>query len=161
MITRKVAMVGHWGVGKTSLVSQFVSQQFSESYLATLGVKIDKKQVQLEEDTVNMVLWDIAGAEDNFSVPLHYIKGAAGFLLVVDGTRPETLEAAKEIAAAVESAAPGIPFCLAVNKCDLEMTVSDEDLRNSGLDENWTRTSAKTGEGVEEIFSLLARKLMD
>ena len=161
MITRKIAMVGHWGVGKTSLVQQFVSQQFSEKYLATLGVKIDKKQVSVNNQTVNMVLWDIAGAEDNFSIPMHYVKGSAGYLLVLDGTRPESLEAAQEITANIEKSCPGLPYCMAVNKCDLDTVINDTNLAESGLGSDWIRTSAKTGEGVEAIFASLARKLLD
>jgi len=161
MITRKVAMVGHWGVGKTSLVRQYVSQQFSESYLATLGVKIDKKQVECQGQMVNMVLWDIAGAEDTFDIPMHYIKGAAGYLLVIDGTRPETLEAAKEIAASIEKAVPGLPFSVAINKNDLETQLTDDAIAASGLSDSWIRTSAKTGEGVEDLFLHIAGKLLD
>jgi small GTP-binding protein len=160
MITRKIAMVGHWGVGKTSLVKQFVSQQFSEKYLATLGVKIDKKVVELDDQTVSMVLWDIAGAEDDFSIPMHYIKGAAAFLLVVDGTRPESLVAAQDLVKAIHADGSKLPFVMAVNKADLEHIVSDEDITNANLGDDWLRTSAKTGEGVEDVFKRLAKKLL-
>ena len=160
MITRKVAMVGHWGVGKTSLVRQFVSQQFGEKYLATLGVKIDKKVVELDDETVNIVLWDIAGSEDDFSVPMHYVKGAAGYLLVVDQTRPDTLLSAKDLATAIGKEAPDMKCVVALNKSDLDAEISPDDLANAKLADDWFHTSAKTGDGVEEAFAALARKLI-
>ena len=52
MLKKKVVMLGSWGVGKTSLVRQYVEQAFDEKYLSTLGVKIDKKRVQLEDQEV-------------------------------------------------------------------------------------------------------------
>ena len=62
MIGKKVAMLGMWGVGKTSLVQQFVNSIYDEKYLSTLGVKVDKKIVHFSDTDVNMMLWDIAGA---------------------------------------------------------------------------------------------------
>ena len=65
MIQKKVCMLGGTGVGKTSLVSQFVTSLFSDSYMTTIGVKVDKKVVAVEDREVTLVLWDIYG-EDEF-----------------------------------------------------------------------------------------------
>src|SRR6185295_15250827 len=56
MIQKKVCMVGLFGTGKTSLVQRFVHSLFSERYLSTVGVKIDRKQVDLDGTTVALVL---------------------------------------------------------------------------------------------------------
>ena len=48
--------------------------------------------MQVGGDDVTLMIWDVAGAEEHFSVPSSYVKGAAGYLLVVDGTRPDTLD---------------------------------------------------------------------
>ena len=61
---RKLCMVGSYAVGKTSLVRRFVESMFSEKYLTTVGVKIDKKTVTVGEAQLDLILWDIAGEDD-------------------------------------------------------------------------------------------------
>ena len=74
-IVKKVVLVGHFGVGKSSLVQRFVHQQFSEKYLTTIGVKIDKKVVSLGDVSVKMMLWDIAGESMTMKIPKKYLFG--------------------------------------------------------------------------------------
>ena len=54
-------MLGGFSVGKTSLVKRYVESIFSESYLTTVGVKIDKKTVAVGERPVTLILWELAG----------------------------------------------------------------------------------------------------
>ena len=61
MLQKKICMLGGFSVGKTSLVRRFVQSIFSETYLTTVGVKIDKKSVELPGKTVDLILWDLAG----------------------------------------------------------------------------------------------------
>ena len=56
-------MVGAFGVGKTSLVARFVRSIFSDKYLTTLGVKIDKKTVNIDGQEMTLMLWDLAGED--------------------------------------------------------------------------------------------------
>ena len=65
MIQRKVCLVGSFAVGKTSLLQRFVYSRFSDKYLTTVGVKIDRKIVPTFEGSVSLILWDLAG-EDEF-----------------------------------------------------------------------------------------------
>ena len=69
----------------------------------TVGVKIDKKTVQLEGRDVTLMLWDVAGEEDDAPVKLSHIRGASGYLLVADGRRAKTLDAALRIQQRVEA----------------------------------------------------------
>ena len=155
-------MLGMWGVGKTSLVQQYVHSLYSEKYHASLGVKVDKKTV-LRSDGKEMMLmlWDIAGAEDHFSVPLSYVRGAAGYLLVIDGTRPETLDAAAELVDAVETGIGSLPFVAVINKSDLDWKLSEADVRArfGGRAAEVLPSSARTGENVEAAFLALAEQL--
>lgn len=159
MIQKKIALLGAAGVGKTSLVRRFVESLFDEKYLTTIGVKVDKKPVTVGDTAVTLMIWDIAGAEEHFSVPSSYVKGAAGFLLVVDGTRPDTVEAAERIVHDMDRDLGALPFVLVVNKHDL---VEAWRVEPSHLDALGSRSlavlnsSAKTGEGVEDAFSRLA-----
>ena len=152
-------MLGAFSVGKTSLVSRFVHSLFSEKYHTTVGVKIDKKVVTVNGEDVSLLIWDIYGEDDIQEVRMSYVRGAAGYLLVADGTRRDTLDIARRIRNRVESDIGQVPFVLLVNKADLARDwVFDNDTLADLQSEGWTVicTSAKTGEGVEEGFSRLA-----
>ena len=91
MIQKKICMLGSFAVGKTSLVSQFVSSIFSDKYLSTVGVKIDKKTDHGRRPARStLMLWDIYGEDGFQTVQKSYLRGASGYLLVVDGTRFDT-----------------------------------------------------------------------
>mgnify|MGYP003628688325 FL=1 len=162
MISKKVAMLGMWGVGKTSLVQQFVNSIYDDKYLATLGVKVDKKVVSVADQDVTMMLWDIAGAEDHFSVPMNYVKGSAGYLLVMDGTRKASLEVGLDLIKLITDGVGDIPFVPVVNKADLDWELGDAEIDAAfepfGCD--WFKSSAKTGENVDLAFESLAKKML-
>jgi len=159
VIQKKIAMLGAPGVGKTSLVRRFVESLFDESYLTTIGVKIDKKLVTVGGQNVTLMLWDVAGAEDRFVVPSSYVKGAAGYLLVADGTRPETLATAFDIVEQMGRDLGPLPYVLVLNKADMakEWRIQDTDLGAGTPNQiDALRTSARTGDGVDEVFLRLA-----
>jgi small GTP-binding protein len=162
MLQKKICLLGAFGVGKTSLVRRFVDTIFSDAYLTTVGVKIDKKMLTVGTEPLALILWDIAGEDEMSAVRLSYLRGAAGYLLVVDGTRPETLEIAASIKSRVDAEVGRIPFLALLNKADL---VEDwalpperiETLQAAGW--SFRRTSAKTGDSVEASFQDLAKLL--
>lgn len=161
-VPRKVCLIGASAVGKTSLVSRFVRGQFSERYLTTLGVKIDRKTVDVGAATLDLVLWDLNG-EDRFQAfQIDRLRGAAAFLLVADGTRRATFEEALDLHARVTDAYGPLPFVLALNKADLdaEWALRDDDLAPLSAT-GWpvARTSARSGAGVEAAFRTLAQRL--
>ena len=161
-LQKKICMLGGFSVGKTSLVKRYVQSVFSEAYLTTVGVKIDKKTVTLADRTVNLILWDLAGEDDIASLRMSYLRGAAGYVLVADGTRHSTLEVALSLRARVEAEYGALPFALLLNKCDLKDQWAIEDAEFAGLQQNgwWVReSSARSGEGVEDAFKDLAVRI--
>jgi small GTP-binding protein len=162
-LQKKICMLGAFSVGKTSLVKRFIQSVFSEAYLTTVGVKIDKKTVALPDRTVNLILWDLAGEDDISSLRMSYLRGAAGYVLVADGTRATTLEVALLLHRRVEADFGPLPFVLLLNKNDLRegWVIGEEEiegLRQSGW---WVRsTSARTGDGVDEAFGTLAERVV-
>jgi small GTP-binding protein len=163
MIQKKIAMLGMYAVGKTSLVKRFISSIFDERYHTTIGVKIDKKIVNVKDQDVTLMLWDVAGAEDHFSVPSSFIRGSAGYLLVIDGTRVESLHRGLDLAAHVEGSLGKIPFVAILNKTDLadRWQIQDQHIQLlKALGCAIIRTSALTGEGVEDAFQMLAEQLV-
>jgi small GTP-binding protein len=161
-LQKKICMLGGFSVGKTSLVKRYVQSVFSETYLTTVGVKIDKKTVDLSGRTVNLILWDLAGEDDIASLRMSYLRGAAGYVLVADGTRPSTLDVALSLRQRVETEYGSLPFVLLLNKNDLtdQWTLGDDEIAGLRNDGWWVQSSsARTGEGVEDAFTDLAVRL--
>jgi small GTP-binding protein len=163
MIQKKICMLGAFATGKTSLVARFVKSIFSEKYHTTVGVKIDKKVVKVGSEDVMLMLWDLAGEDEFNKVQMSYLRGSAGYILVVDGTRSSTLDKAFSLQKNVEEAIGKVPFILVLNKSDLvedweidQATITE--LTDQGL--VVIKGSAKTGEGVEELFLSLAEKMV-
>ena len=159
MIQKKVCMVGVFATGKTSLVQRFAHSLFSTKYHSTVGVKIDRKQVQVGTEQVNLLLWDIEGRTAEQEIPDSYLKGAHAVLYVADGTRRETFEQLFSLRDYVRSAAGDVPSIVALNKYDLKnqwvvAAADGKKLIDGGF--HMLTTSAKSGEGVEDAFRWLA-----
>ena len=162
MIAKKVCMVGPFAVGKTSLVRRFVESIFSDTYLTTIGVKISKKQMKTCEDQVQLMIWDIEGVDVFTELKPSYLRGAAGVLLVLDGTRPKSVEMAAELSEVLNKHLPGVPIIGLLNKSDLtyEWKLSESDLEAiEKLGISIIKTSAKTGHNVELAFETMVNKM--
>lgn len=163
MIKKKVCMLGAFAVGKTSLVARFVKGIFDERYLTTVGVKIDHKDLEVDGIEMRLMLWDLHGEDDFQSVRASFLRGSDGFVIVADGTRKATLDVARKLKGRATEAAGEVPFVMMLNKGDLEeqWEVKGKDLEGENAPGCLVlRTSAKTGEGVEEAFDVLAKALV-
>jgi len=164
MLQKKICMLGSFSVGKTSLVKRFVESIFSERYLTTVGVKIDKKVVTAGGGELTLMLWDLFGEDEYQKIRMSYLRGASGYLLVADGTRPATLDKALAIQEEAEKNFGPTPYVVALNKCDLTAeweipTERETEIGGRALGAV-VRTSAKTGEGVELAFDSLAKAMI-
>ena len=177
-IQRKICMLGAFGVGKTSLVDRLVRATFSQPPRAAVGVRVDKCSVEVSGRRMNMIVWDLHSEEDYRQHSKSYLRGAAGCMLVVDGTRPSTLDDAAELMDLTEGHGPGPSTCfretqgtwirpacvLMLNKADL---TGDWRLESSRLDEldrrglTVLKTSARNGRGVIEAFVALGRAILE
>jgi small GTP-binding protein len=156
----KICTLGAFAVGKTSLVARFVHAVFSERYHTTLGVKIDRKAMDLDGTPCALLLWDIAGEDDFQRVRPTYLRGSAGLLYVVDGTRTETVDVARQLRRLADDTIGPVPAVLALNKADLrDAWELDPGVADAFAGDGWYvfHTSAKTGDGVEAAFAWLAR----
>ena len=162
MIKKKICLIGSFGVGKTSLVSRYVRGIFSEKYLSTVGVMISQKSVSTPVAEMLLMVWDLAGEDDFHEIRPSFLKGASGMLYVADGTRGDTLSMTREHIERMGEIFAGIPGVVLLNKRDLSdrWEVTDSDLKELPPDVDLVRTSAKTGENVEEAFERLVELMV-
>ncbi len=150
-------MVGDFSVGKTSLTQKFVNNVFSEKYLTTIGVKIDTAIV----GETKLIVWDVAGRDSLSPINSSYLVGAAGIVLVADGTRSNTVNDLSSIWDTVKSRIGEVPVVVALNKADLDdWSVTDQSY-SFFSEKGWDvfSTSAKNDQNVSEIFKILVEKL--
>lgn len=160
LVRKKIAMLGAFGVGKTSLVRKFVSNEFAETYVSTLGVRIEKHSLQLTEANIELLIWDVAGDDEFARLRVSYLRGASGLLYVADGTRTWTVDKLVELRTKAEETLKDVPWKALINKSDLPVDPTlDAALQSHGL-ENAVRTSAKTGNNVAEAFAALTQEML-
>lgn len=163
MITKKICIIGAFSVGKTSLIKRFVYSIFSDEYLSTVGVKISKKTVSVDDVEVNLMIWDLEGKDDFSEINASYMRGAMGVLVVADGLRRETLPVALSVKELIDKTAGPIPQILLVNKADLEEKWEIPPSVLGALQEKgWTvmKTSAKDGLNVDAAFYAIAAAML-
>lgn len=160
MISKKVILTGSFGVGKTSLFNRFIFSRFSDKYLTTIGVKVNKKTLNINGRELSMLVWDIAGEVSQDKVPTSYFLGASGVLYVFDLTRPSTFSNIEEDLAHLNKIIPDSLIKVVGNKLDL---VSPEEIEQvkAKIKHPWDiLTSAKTGDHVDDLFQDLGVALL-
>lgn len=161
----KLVLLGESAVGKSSLVLRFVKDQFDDYRESTIGAAFLTQTVQVDDSTtVKFEIWDTAGQERYKSLAPMYYRNANCAVVVYDITQSSSLDKARTwIRELQRQADPSIVILLCGNKTDLEARrqVSKEEAQKYAEEEGlmWGETSAKTGEGVAEIFTTIAKKL--
>lgn len=158
MLQKKVCILGATGVGKTSLIRQFVDGIFSDKYLTTIGVKIDKKTVPTPDSDVQLMIWDIEGIDRYCGFNPKYLRGSSTFVVVTDQSRAQSLVEGMEILEMAREHTD-VPAIMVVNKCDLDVKWHwrESDVLNHAKQFDAVFfTSAKTGEQVKDMFSGIA-----
>ena len=160
--SKKIVLLGHFGVGKSSLIRRFVENTFSDFYKVTIGVHIFKKDVELppDNDTVSLIIWDLEGNDDINNTRPSYLLGTSGFIYVFDLTRPATYDMLQNDLNYIRKNYPNIPLKVVGNKMDLvtkDFLAQNNDIFKPFVD---YYTSAKTGDKVEDLFSTLAKDLI-
>ena len=166
MVSKKIILVGDFSTGKTSLIRRFVDNQFSDSYLSTIGVKISRKNILLEKEEVQGLIWDIEGGTQTKPIIKTYLIGAHGCIIVADVNRYDSIENIATYIQTVQNITPNTSFVLALNKSDCLESEDKERLlyevseKYNNITSHIYLTSAKTGENVESMFYTLAQEMI-
>ena len=167
---KKVALVGDAAVGKTSLIRRFVVDVFDDKYIATIGTKVSKRDVEykLPDKTIylTVMMWDILGQKDYRKLRAQGLSGSHGVILVGDLSRPDTLRSMEEfwLPETLETVGP-VPIVFVGNKSDLVLRdgttpkLIEEIAKKNEMP--WMLCSAKTGENVEEVFRKLGELMLE
>lgn len=164
-INAKIVIIGEAGVGKTSLMSKFVSNTFSDQMQPTIGCDIQNKSMVVEGRKVDVRLWDTAGCERfQTMLPLYY-RGCHGAILVYDVTRRETFNKLRDWLLELENNLTNDNAIVMIigNKIDKTgRQVSKDEGANYAKQRTalFIETSAKTSEGVAIAFEELLIKIM-
>ena len=156
----KIVLIGDTSVGKTNILSKYLSDEFDPESKATVGVEFGTKNFKIENNIVKVQIWDTAGQERYRSITNAYYKGAKGSLLVYDITNPKTFENVdKWLSDLKTNAEEKISVVLVGNKTDLESE------RKISLEQGkekaelfklaFIETSALNGNNIEKAFNEL------
>lgn len=164
----KLSLIGDGGVGKTSIVQRYVNDIFSETYMATIGTFITKKEIQFEKlnARVRFMIWDIAGQEQFKRIWPDYLIDSNAGIIVFDITNRESFINIKNWYNTITRVAlPNLILILAGNKVDLEAdrVVSHEEGQSlaNELGVSYIETSAKTNEKIEDVFEWVALQIIN
>lgn len=161
MISKKIVLIGHFGVGKTSLIRRFVKNTFSEDYKVTIGVHISKKIVETpNNESISFIIWDLEGQDDIKKTRPSYLLGTNGFIYVFDLSRPTTFENLNSELNYLKENYPKIPVKVVGNKMDLvnKQYLKEHNEAFGALVDYFV--SAKTGSRVETLFTKLGLELI-
>lgn len=150
-------MTGDAAVGKTSLVRRYIQHSFKENYLVTIGVQVSTQEIKLDNISIRLLVWDVAGQKSFQSVTPLYFKGADAAIIVFDVTNKETFENIENWLNRVFETEKDSVVVLCGNKIDMSYAriITPEEAKEKAKQLNlpvYIETSAKTGEGVQELF---------
>ena len=157
---KKIVLLGHFGVGKTSLVRRYIDSAFSEDYLVTVGVHVKKKEVVVNDEPITLIIWDIEGNNSIEKARSSYLLGTQGFIYVFDITRHETYEGIEDEMNFLQEHHNHVPVCLVGNKSDLFTDDFTKEFFKEPVFQSCYFTSAKTGDNVEALFLDLAKRTL-
>ena len=166
--TCKVVILGEPGVGKTSIISRYVTNQFSPVVISTTGASYSTKILKIDdENSIKFQIWDTAGQERFRSLAKIFYQNAVAVILVYDITVRETFEQLQKywIKEIEENAPTDIILALAANKSDkyenelVDLNEGKELARQ--LNAIFKSTSALNSKGIDDLFLSIGKKFLD
>ena len=161
----KILFLGDSEVGKTSILVRYAEGKFESNGLPTLGVDLIYKYIKIDNKSIRLDLWDTAGEERFRNIASNHYKGANGIIFVFDITKYETFKKLRSwIEDVKENVSPDSQMAIAGNKSDLEdrrqveKEMVDDFCKQHNL--KYFEISAKSGNGINEVFDYLIKQLL-
>ena len=160
----KLVLIGDSGVGKTNILSRYISNEFSYSTKSTVGVEFGSKIIKRDDKLIKIQIWDTAGQERYKSITSAYYKGAKGAFVVYDITRKDTFVNVDKWIGELKTCGNEDVFILLIgNKCDLknERQVTEEEASKKAdeLKIAYCETSALDGKNVDYAFETVVEEV--
>jgi Ras-related protein Rab-5C len=152
-------LLGDIGVGKSSLARRLVFDRFETEYKTTIGVDVLSCDLVTASGPLRLILWDTDGDFGMSIFETVYIRGASAAVIIADATRPATMVKLANLARGISERLPGREVRSVVNKIDLLDTGrldAPEHIEATPV----LRASARTGEGVRELFESLGEGIL-
>lgn len=160
----KVCIIGDTDVGKTSLSTRYCHGEFPNNSTPTIGASFLQRRVMVDNVEISLQIWDTAGQERFRSMAPMYYRGAKAAICVFDVTNEESFNRVSSWLRDLRAHAdPNVVICLAGNKCDKTpaFDLGQCESMAKSIGGTFFRTSALSGEGVQEIFDTLSRKVAE
>ena len=156
----KIIIVGESCVGKSNIISRYLTGEFDPNLASTLGAELSNKYLKIKDISTKLQIWDTAGQERYHAIVSSYFKGAHGCFIVYDITKDQTFEKVEEWYQRVkEYANRDVSFILVGNKCDLEneriITKEKGEEKAKNLNCPFFETSARSEVNIKEIFNAM------
>ena len=160
----KYIIIGDPSVGKSNLLMKFANNKFTEEYEATIGVEFGVKNITLDNQIYRIQIWDTAGQENFRSITRAYYKNCVCAMVVYDITNKKSFDNVQNwIKDVITNSPKTVLIILIGNKIDLvdKRKVTFDEGQEFAINQGiiFMETSAKTGDGVEEIFKKSAQEI--
>jgi len=161
----KVIILGDAGVGKTCLLTRYCDNSFTVNFIHTIGIDFKINSVEVDDKKIKMMIWDTAGQERFSKITRAFFKGTDGIIFAYDVNCEKSLNRAMRwVRQSRTDMDTNVPSVLVGNKIDMgahKREVPSNTARALAKEYNlgFFETSAKTDQGVDEMFVELCRKL--
>ena len=163
----RVITLGNYSVGKTSIIRQYIENEFRTSTLSTIGIEFNRKKITIDNgEEIKLKIIDTSGQEKYQALSKGYFKNADGILFVFSMNDKRTLQKLEKWIDCFDENCKQdrkIIRALVGNKIDLERDVSEDEVKSFAKKYNLKEfyVSAKSGEGIEELFQYIGKEMYE
>ena len=162
----KVVLLGEGAVGKTSLMLRYTENKFVDKHISTIQAAFASKLLQIDDTQIELAIWDTAGQERFHALGPIYYRDSQGAILVFDITDRKSFDRVKKwVAELRQMLGDSVELFVVGNKIDLatarNIPTSEAVSYVESINAQFHECSAKTNEGVDELFEKVARAILE